>query len=74
MIDYLHPVLVRSTTNNSCHSAKSNERMIRFVDYLIDAMLDLEKLKKGTLFTLKIRASSKLVKHYNYKIIIVGGR
>jgi hypothetical protein len=39
----------------------------------MSTFLDLAKLKKGTLFTLKKkRASPKLDKRYNYNVIIVG--
>jgi hypothetical protein len=38
----------------------------------MSTVLDLAKLRRGTLFPLKKRAFPKLVKHYNFNVILVG--
>jgi hypothetical protein len=45
-----------------------------FLNHRLTPVLDLAKLKKGTLFTLKKRTSPKLAERYDYSVIIVGER
>jgi hypothetical protein len=52
----------------------STDKQIITSTFLLQAVLDLAKLKKGTLFTLKKRTSSKLAERYDYSVTIVGRR